>query len=87
MVPYRVATATLSGAAVPFDVVIWPDGVTAPDRADAATLARYSTVVLPDVFSLTDAQAAAIDGYLAEGGPWSSPPTGWPRTSRATSAW
>jgi hypothetical protein len=68
LVPYRVATSTLANAAVPFDVVIWADGVTAPDRAGAGELARYSTVVLPDVFALTDAQADAVAGYLAGGG-------------------
>ncbi len=68
VVPYRVATSTLAHAAVPFDVVIWTDGVTAPDRAGAEALARYSTVVLPDVFDVTEAQAAAIQGYVDGGG-------------------
>jgi hypothetical protein len=68
VVPYRVVTKTLSDAAVPYDVVIWPDGVTAPDRSSAEALLRYSTVILPDVFALTDGQAAAIEGYLAAGG-------------------
>jgi hypothetical protein len=68
VVPYRVVTSALANAAVPYDVVIWSDGVTAPDRAGAEALARYSTVVLPDVFELTDAQAAALQGYLDGGG-------------------
>lgn len=68
VVPYRVVTKTFADAAVPFDVVIWPDGVTAPDRASAEALARYATVVLPDVYAMTDAQVAAIEGYLAGGG-------------------
>lgn len=68
VVPYRAVTRLLADAAVPFDVVIWPDGVTAPDRASAAELERYSTVVLPDVHALTEAQAAAVEGYLAGGG-------------------
>jgi hypothetical protein len=68
VVPYRKVTSTLAGAAVPYDVVIWSDGVTAPDRAGAEALARYSTVVLPDVFELTDAQAAAVQGFLDGGG-------------------
>ncbi|TDE59706.1 hypothetical protein E1295_02110 [Nonomuraea mesophila] len=68
VVPYRVVTRTLSEAAVPYDVVIWPDGVTAPDRSDAEALLRYSTVILPDVFALTEGQAAAVEGYLAAGG-------------------
>lgn len=68
VVPYRVVTKTFADAAVPFDVVIWSDGVTAPDRASAEALARYATVVLPDVYAMTDAQVAAIEGYLAGGG-------------------
>ncbi|MEV5894687.1 hypothetical protein [Nonomuraea fuscirosea] len=68
VVPYRVVTRTLSDAAVPYDVVIWPDGVTAPDRSGAEALLRYSTVILPDVHALTGSQAAAVEGYLAAGG-------------------
>ncbi|MEV4798538.1 alpha-amylase family protein [Nonomuraea sp. NPDC049421] len=68
VVPYRVVTGTLSESAVPYDVVIWPDGVTAPDRADASELLHYSTVILPDVFALTERQAAAVRHYLAAGG-------------------
>ena len=68
VVPYRVATTALTGAAVPFDVVIWADGVTAEDRASAEALARFSTVVLPDVHALTEAQVAALEGYLDGGG-------------------
>jgi hypothetical protein len=68
VVPYRAVTRTLAEAAVPFDVVIWPDGVTAPDRSSVDELARYSTVVLPDVHALTDRQVTTLEGYLAEGG-------------------
>jgi hypothetical protein len=68
VVPYRAVTSMLSGAAVPYDVVIWSDGVTAPDRADAEALARYSTVVLPDVHLLTEAQAEAVTAYVRGGG-------------------
>ncbi|PZF82496.1 hypothetical protein [Jiangella anatolica] len=68
VVPYRAVTRLLADAAVPFDVVIWPDGVTAPDRASAAELERYTTVVLPDVHTLTEEQAAAVEGYLDGGG-------------------
>jgi hypothetical protein len=66
-VPYRVATETLSHASVPFDVVIFADGETAPDRVDAASLARYRTLVLPDCFDLTPAQAAALRTCLDHG--------------------
>jgi hypothetical protein len=67
-VPYRVVTQGFAGASVPFDVVLFPDGVTAPDRVVADSLARYDTVVLPDCAFLTSAQAAAVGAYLAAGG-------------------
>jgi hypothetical protein len=66
-VPYRVATEALSHASVPFDVVILADGETAPDRVDPAALARYRTVVLPDCFDLTPAQAEALKQCLDKG--------------------
>jgi hypothetical protein len=68
VVPYRVVTETLASAAVPFDVVIFTDGVTAEDRSSAEMLARFSTVVLPDVHALTERQAAALTTYLDGGG-------------------
>jgi hypothetical protein len=66
-VPYRVATEALSRASVPFDVVIFADGETAPDRVDAETLSGYRTIVLPDCFDLTPAQAKALQGCLDQG--------------------
>jgi hypothetical protein len=67
VVPYRAVTQQLAGATVPFDVVIFADGVTAEDRASAGALAAYSTVVLPDCHALTDRQVGALRSY-AEGG-------------------
>jgi hypothetical protein len=66
-VPYRVATETLSQASVPFDVVIFTDGETAPDRLDPRALARYRTIVLPDCFDLTTAQVEALNNCLDQG--------------------
>jgi hypothetical protein len=66
-VPYRVATEGLSGASVPFDVVLFPDGETAPDRVDADALSRYRAVVLPDCFALTARQAVALQEALDAG--------------------
>jgi hypothetical protein len=66
-VPYRVATETLSRASVPFDVVIFTDGETAPDRLDPRALARYRTIVLPDCFELTTAQVEALNNCLDQG--------------------
>jgi hypothetical protein len=66
-VPYRVATEALSTASVPFDVLVFSDGETAPDRIDPANLTRYRTVVLPDCFDLTDRQAKALTEALEAG--------------------
>jgi hypothetical protein len=66
-VPYRVVTEALSHASVPYDVVIFADGETAPDRVEAESLAGYGTVVLPDCFDLTAAQAAALKFCLDRG--------------------
>ena len=55
--PYRVATRGPCEAAVPFDVVMFADGVTADDRVDAAALRRYRDVVLPVVHLPHRAQA------------------------------
>ena len=52
VVPYRQVTEALAGAGVPFDVVIFPDGRTAPDRVTAETLRPYATVLLPHCSSL-----------------------------------
>jgi hypothetical protein len=66
-VPYRVATEALSRAGVPFDVAIFPDGETAPDRVSTESLLGYGTVVLPDCFDLTDRQVAALRECLDKG--------------------
>jgi hypothetical protein len=68
VVPYREVTDRLAGASVPFDVVFFPDGVTAPDLVDADVLGGYRTVVLPACTSVTAGQAAALAGYLDSGG-------------------
>lgn len=68
VVPYRVAARALADAGVPYDVVIFTDGVTADDRVTAADLARYSTVVLPDCYLLTESQGAVLREYVAGGG-------------------
>jgi hypothetical protein len=67
-VPYRVVTETLAADGAPFDVVLFPDGVTAPDRVGVEVLSRYETVVAPDCWSLTTGQASAIAAYLDQGG-------------------
>jgi hypothetical protein len=67
-VPYREVTRSLSGAAVPFDVVLFPDGVTAADRVDDTTIRRYASLILPSCAHLTAAQAAALERYLDTGG-------------------
>jgi hypothetical protein len=66
-VPYRVVTESLSAASVPFDVVLLPDGETAPDRVTGAALSAYDTLVLPDCFALTARQADALRTALDAG--------------------
>ncbi|MEV0717958.1 hypothetical protein [Asanoa sp. NPDC050611] len=63
VVPYRQVTEALAGAGVPFDVVLFPDDRTAPDRVTADALNRYDTLVLPHCGYLTAAQEAALAGY------------------------
>lgn len=67
-VPFRIASTQLANAAVPFDVIFFPDGVTAEDRVDAQTLHRYRTVILPGCSFLTVAQAEALLAYLNRDG-------------------
>jgi Beta-galactosidase trimerisation domain len=67
-VPYRVVTRGLAEAGVPYDVVLFPDGVTASDRVGEESLSRYQTIVLPDCHHLTEQQAAALQAYLDHGG-------------------
>jgi hypothetical protein len=68
VVPYRVVTGELASAGVPFDVVLFPDGVTAADRVATEALTRYETLIVPAVTHLTAPQAAALRGYLDGGG-------------------
>src|SRR5919112_1224849 len=67
VVPYRVATQSLSRASVPFDVVLFADGETAPDKVAEAGLASYRTVVLPDCWDLTAAQATVLENAVEAG--------------------
>jgi hypothetical protein len=67
-VPYRVATAAFANAAVPFDVLLFADGVTADDRVEPLALRRYRTVVLPSCSHLTVAQGLALVNFLEHGG-------------------
>lgn len=68
VVPYREVTRQLAEAGIPFDVVIFPDGVTAEDRIDAAALAGHTTVIAPDCHHLTEGQAAALTTFAEAGG-------------------
>jgi len=68
VVPYRQVTEALAAAGVPFDVVIFPDSRTAPDRITASTLRPYRTVLLPRCSYLTPAQEAALASYADGGG-------------------
>jgi hypothetical protein len=66
--PFWSAAEGLVEQQQPFDVVVLPEGKLREDWITADGLARYRTVVLPGCTWLTDAQAAAIRGYLEHGG-------------------
>jgi hypothetical protein len=68
VVPYRIVVEGLARAGVPFDVVLFPDGVTAPDRVTGDDLHDYDLVILPAGGELTAGQVAALHAYLAGGG-------------------
>lgn len=51
-----------------FDVVVLPDEGLRPNDVDAAALARYDVVVLPDVWAVSTAQHAELLAYLDAGG-------------------
>jgi hypothetical protein len=63
VVPYRVVVEGLARAGVPFDVVLFPDPATAPDRVEPDTLAGYGTVILPAGLGMSDRQAAAVAAF------------------------
>jgi hypothetical protein len=67
-VPYRRVSAELAAASIPFDVIMFPDGVTAADRVDVEALRGYVTVILPACVHLTPGQASAMRQYLDDGG-------------------
>jgi hypothetical protein len=63
VVPYRVITEQLSRSSVPFDVVVFTDGVTADDRVSPSTLDPFRTVILPSCESLTERQDSAVRAF------------------------
>ncbi|HEY8457357.1 MAG TPA: alpha-amylase family protein [Actinopolymorphaceae bacterium] len=67
-VPFRAVTEALSDAAVPYDVLIFADGVLAPDDVAVSNLLEYPLLVLPGCTYLTRRQAEAVAAYLDRGG-------------------
>jgi hypothetical protein len=68
LAPFWRAGQALSAAALPYDVIMFPEGELRRDAIAAADLARYRTVVLPDCRFLTDHQAAVLLERAAAGG-------------------
>jgi hypothetical protein len=68
VVPYRTVVGLLARAGVPFDVVLFPDGVTAPDRVTGDDLYDYDQLIVPACAELTAGQVAALHAYLTVGG-------------------
>jgi hypothetical protein len=66
--PFWRAGAELSAAALPYDVLIFPEGELRPDSLTVADIARYRTIVLPDCRYLTVHQAQLVEDYAGAGG-------------------
>lgn len=66
--PFWAVTEGLVEQHQPFDVVVLPEGKLREDWITPEDLNRYRTVVLPECTFLTQAQVAAIRGYLDRGG-------------------
>ena len=65
--PYRAVVDLFARAGVPYDIVPFPDGVTAPDRLTGADLYDYDEVILPAGSPLTEGQVGALHRYLDGG--------------------
>jgi glycerophosphoryl diester phosphodiesterase len=68
VLPFWSVCDALSDGLQPYDVVFFPDGQLRPDTLTVGDLSRYSTLVLPHCHHMTQAQADAVLGYLADGG-------------------
>ena len=66
--PFWAAAEGLVEQHQPFDVIVLPEGVLREDWITAEDLFPYRTVVLPQGTFLTQAQVAALRGYLDHGG-------------------
>ncbi len=60
----RVLTAAMQ----PYDVLFFPEGELHPDTLEPDDLARYRTIVVPAVDTLTDRQAELLETYVGSGG-------------------
>jgi hypothetical protein len=65
---YWESLEALSRASKAYDVVVFPDEALRANDIDADALARYETVVLPDVWGVSEAQHAALLEYADRGG-------------------
>jgi hypothetical protein len=58
----------LCAAMQPYDVLFFPEGELRADDLQPADLARYRTIVVPAVDTLTPRQAELLEGYVGGGG-------------------
>jgi hypothetical protein len=58
----------LAAAMQPYDVLFFPDGELRADSLETADLARYRTIVVPAVDTLTRRQAELLDAFVEDGG-------------------
>jgi hypothetical protein len=68
VIPFWEVTGKLAGAAQPYDVIFFPEGVLRPDTLTVEDLAQYHTLILPDCRSLTTYQAQLLASFLEKGG-------------------
>ncbi len=67
-IPFWKVCQSLSSASQPYDVVFFPDGELSHDTLIPEDLRQYRTLILPDCWYLTSAQAALLLAHLQNGG-------------------
>ena len=65
---YWETVEALSRAGRVFDVIVLPDEGLRDNDINAGTVARYDTLIVPDLWAVSEAQHAAIRDYLDAGG-------------------
>lgn len=67
-IPFWDVCEQLSDAALPYDVIFFPDGELRPDPEEALPLSQYRTLIVPECRYLTTTQAVNLGRFLDGGG-------------------